>query len=119
MISQELYNIVVAVAGFFGGFLMYALWGLIKQLQTDDRALTLSIGNLEKIVIGDYVKRVEMDKMVHDMRTHFEQAMASQTTQFEKTMERFMQQDLQSHNMILNSLAKLEQKIDGQERLNG
>lgn len=107
---QELYNVAVGLAGTLGAFLLYALWNAVKDLQEDDKKLVHSIANLEKIVVGDYIKRAEMERAIRDVTASFEKQLESQSKHLEVTFERFMKQDMDSHDMILMKLERMEKE---------
>ena len=61
--SQEIFNIVLAVAGMFGGWYMKAIWESLKELKAADDKLTDQISGLKVMVAGDYVRRESFDKL--------------------------------------------------------
>ena len=109
--AQDLYNIVLGVAGALGGFLLYAVWNAVKDLQEDDKKLQQNLSNLKEIVVGDYIKRAEMERVIKDMHLQFDKASESQSRHLEATLERFMKVDADSHEMIMTKLERLEQFI--------
>lgn len=61
--DQQLFNIVMGVAGALGGWWMKAMWEGLKDLQRTDHALTQQVNNLQVLVAGQYMRREEFDKL--------------------------------------------------------
>jgi len=57
--TQELFNIVVGVAGALGGWWLKVMWETLKDLQTADKELMDKVSKIEILVAGAYVKREE------------------------------------------------------------
>ena len=60
--TQELFNIVVGVAGALGGWWLKVMWETLKDLQTTDKELMDKVSKIEVLVAGAYVKRDEFDR---------------------------------------------------------
>lgn len=63
--DQQLFNIVIGVAGALGGWWMKAMWEGLKDLQKTDHELTQQVNNLQILVAGQYMRREEFDKVSH------------------------------------------------------
>lgn len=63
MIDQNIYNIVLGVAGALGGWWMKAMWDALKDLKTADDKLSSTISDLKVLVAGQYVSRESFDKL--------------------------------------------------------
>lgn len=61
--DQQLFNIVIGVAGALGGWWMKAMWEGLKDLQRTDHELTQQVNNLQVLVAGQYMRREEFDKV--------------------------------------------------------
>lgn len=61
--DQQLFNIVIGVAGALGGWWMKAMWEGLKELQKTDHELTQQVNNLQVLVAGQYMRREEFDKL--------------------------------------------------------
>ena len=61
-IDQQLFNIVLAVAGALGGWWMKAMWESVKKLEVTDQALTKEVGELKILVADEYMKRDEFER---------------------------------------------------------
>lgn len=61
--DQQLFNIVIGVAGALGGWWMKAMWEGLKDLQRTDHELTQQVNNLQVLVAGQYIRREEFDKL--------------------------------------------------------
>ena len=64
MADQQFFNIVVAVCGALGGFILKAVWDGLKDLRVSDSELARRIASIEVLVAGEYVKRDNFDQMV-------------------------------------------------------
>ena len=60
--TQEIFNIVVGVAGALGGWWLKVMWETLKDLQVADRDLMDKVSRIEVLVAGAYVKRDEFDR---------------------------------------------------------
>ena len=60
--DQNVFNIVIGVAGALGGWWMKAMWEGLKDLQRTDQDLTQQVNNLQILVAGRYMRREEFDK---------------------------------------------------------
>ena len=60
--TQELFNIVIGVAGALGGWWLKVMWETLKDLQTADKELMDKVSKIEVLVAGAYVKRDEFDR---------------------------------------------------------
>jgi hypothetical protein len=65
--TQEIYNIVLAVAGVFGGWYMKAIWESLKELRATDDGLTKEISSLKVMVAGDYIRREAFERLSEAM----------------------------------------------------
>jgi len=63
--TQELFNIVVGVAGALGGWWLKVMWETLKDLQTADKELMDKVSKIEVLVAGAYVKREEFDRALN------------------------------------------------------
>ena len=63
--TQELFNIVVGVAGALGGWWLKVMWETLKDLQTADKELMDKVSKIEVLVAGAYVKRDEFDRALN------------------------------------------------------
>lgn len=60
--DQQLFNIVLAIAGALGGWWMKAMWESVKKLEATDQNLTKEVGELKILVAGEYMKRDEFER---------------------------------------------------------
>lgn len=63
--TQELFNIVVGVAGALGCWWLKVMWETLKDLQTADKELMDKVSKIEVLVAGAYVKRDEFDRALN------------------------------------------------------
>ena len=64
MLDQQLFNIVIAVAGALGGWWMKAMWESMKELEKADKMLTSEVSDLKVLVAGQYVKQDAFDRTI-------------------------------------------------------
>jgi len=62
--SQEIYNIVLGLAGTLGGWWLKVMWDSLKELQAADKDLVEKVSRIEVLVAGNYVRREEFDRVV-------------------------------------------------------
>lgn len=60
---QTLFNLLVGLVAFFGGWVLNSLRDSIKALHTSDENLTTKVQAVELLVAGSYVKRDDLDKL--------------------------------------------------------
>lgn len=61
---QQLFNLVVGLAGAAGGWWLNTVWRSVNELQHQDRELAAQLGAMKVVVAGDYVKRDDLEKLV-------------------------------------------------------
>ena len=54
-----MFNIVLGIAAFLGGFMLHAIWDKQQKLEETDIKLAEKVAAIETLVAGDYVKREE------------------------------------------------------------
>lgn len=59
---QILLNIALTLIAFLGGWILNSLKDAIKSLQQTDAELTIKLQHIEVLVVGNYVKRDELEK---------------------------------------------------------
>lgn len=57
---QIMFNIIVCIAGFFGGWILNAIWKAVNDLQSTDTRLSEKISSIEVHLAGQYMTREEM-----------------------------------------------------------
>lgn len=62
--GQEIFNIVVGVAGFLGGWWLKVMWETLKDLQKADKELVDKVSRIEVLVAGDYVRKEDFDRVI-------------------------------------------------------
>jgi len=60
--DQELFNLLVGVAGAGAGWWMKSIWDAVKDLQKADIHITNEVTSLKVLVVGEYVKQDTFDK---------------------------------------------------------
>lgn len=61
---QILFNIVLGIAAFLGGFLLHAIWEKQQKLEETDIKLAEKVSSIETLVAGNYVTREEFSKHI-------------------------------------------------------
>lgn len=64
MLSQELFNVVVGVAGALGGWWLKVMWETLKELQSADKELVDKVSRIEVLVAGNYVRKEDFDRTI-------------------------------------------------------
>jgi len=64
-VTQELFNIVVGVAGALGGWWLKVMWESLKDLRDQDGKLAEKVSRIEVLVAGTYVSREEFDRAIN------------------------------------------------------
>lgn len=60
--NQQLFNMVIGIAGALGGWWMKAMWEGLKDLQKADQNLTREVTQLQTLVAGQYMRREEFER---------------------------------------------------------
>ncbi len=63
MIDQNLFNVIVGLAGALGGWWMKAMWDAIKDLKGADEKLATKVEDLRVLIAGQYVSRESFDQL--------------------------------------------------------
>lgn len=67
MTAQTLINVLFAIAGAMGGWILNNLKASIEALQKADTELTDKVQRIEVLVAGTYVKRDDLDRVTTAM----------------------------------------------------
>lgn len=60
---QLAFNLAVGIVAFLGGYVLNSISKRIESLQSADTALTEKVHKIETLVVGEYVKHSELDKL--------------------------------------------------------
>jgi hypothetical protein len=60
---QILFNIIVGIAAFFGGWILNTIWKSIQDLQQTDHKIAEEVADMRVLVAGQYMTRSEMNEM--------------------------------------------------------
>jgi uncharacterized iron-regulated protein len=60
---QLAFNIAAALAGMLGGWVLKAISANLKELQIADKDLVAKVQQIEVLVVGEYVKQKDLDKL--------------------------------------------------------
>lgn len=63
MVSQELYNIAIAIAGALGGWWMKAMWDALRELKNADENMARQVTDLRVMVAGQYVSQESFSRL--------------------------------------------------------
>ena len=58
--DQIVFNIIFGVAGALCMFVLMAVWNKLAKLEQTDKELTDSVNKLNILIVGDYVKRIDL-----------------------------------------------------------
>jgi hypothetical protein len=61
---QVIFNVLVMIAGFFGGWILNAIWKAVNDLQVTDSKMSDKISGIEVHLAGQYMRRDEVERMV-------------------------------------------------------
>lgn len=61
MVDQTLFNVILGCAAALGGWWMRTMWEAIQHLQSADDKITDKLGEVEILVIGEYVRKADME----------------------------------------------------------
>lgn len=64
MDTQVAINILIGIVGILGGWWMKVMWQSLRDLQQADATLTTKVAEIEVLVVGTYVKRDELERML-------------------------------------------------------
>jgi ABC-type transporter Mla subunit MlaD len=65
--SQIIFNAVLSITGFLGGWVLNNMSKAITNLETQDKALVEKVQNIEVLVAGAYVKKTDLEKLADDI----------------------------------------------------
>lgn len=54
--AQTLFNVLISLSAFLGGWVLNSLTASIRQLQKDEKELAEKLQSIEVLIAGDYVK---------------------------------------------------------------
>ena len=60
---QLAFNLTTGIIAFLGGYVLNSISKRIESLQAADTALTEKVHKIETLVIGEYVKHSELDRL--------------------------------------------------------
>jgi hypothetical protein len=58
---QVLFDIAIGIIGVMGGWTLNTVWGAVRDLQKADKELAEKVGEIEVLVAGRYMTRVEFN----------------------------------------------------------
>lgn len=64
MSELSIFNVILGLFMLLAGFLLNTLWNAVKDLQAADKALAEKVSQIDVLVAGDYVKRVDMERVI-------------------------------------------------------
>lgn len=67
--DQTFINWMLGGFGALVGFLLNSVWQAVKDLQTADKTLATKVAEIEVLVAGDYVRRIDFDKTLERLFT--------------------------------------------------
>lgn len=73
--AQTLFNIVLGVAAFLGGWVLNNIWTSVRDLQTADAQLARQVASIEVLVAGQYVRRDEFMALRMELLASFDKVL--------------------------------------------
>ena len=67
MPTQDIINAAIGVAGVLGGWWLKTIWEALRELQKADSALAEKVSAIEILVVGQYIRRDEFERMATAM----------------------------------------------------
>lgn len=64
---QLIFNILVGICGFFGGWMLKLIWDAIKDLKQKENTVSEQINNIQVKIAEEYVKKDYFEKKVDAM----------------------------------------------------
>ena len=64
MLDQELLNWLMFAFGATISAIIATIWGAVKDLQKEDKLITEKLSAVQMLVVGDYVKKPDFDKVI-------------------------------------------------------
>jgi hypothetical protein len=61
---QTAFDAVIALIGFMGGWILNSLKDSIDSLRVSENSLRKEIQEMQVLIVGDYVKRSDMERIV-------------------------------------------------------
>lgn len=78
-------NILFAALGGLGGWILNSVKESVKDLQTSDKALAEKVQNIEVLVVGQYVKHDDLERMSNAIFAKLDKIYDKLETKMDKT----------------------------------
>lgn len=62
--EQTFMNILLSAVSGLLGFIVRSLWGAVRELQAQDSELVKRLGEIEVVVAGEYVRKIDFDRRI-------------------------------------------------------
>lgn len=85
MTTQMLINILFATLGGLGGWILNSVKESVKDLQTSDKDLADKVQNIEVLVVGQYVKHDDLERMSNAIFAKLDKIYDKLDTKVDKT----------------------------------
>lgn len=85
MTTQMIINILFAALGGLGGWILNSVKESVKDLQTSDKALAEKVQNIEVLVVGQYVKHDDLERMSNAIFAKLDKIYDKLETKMDKT----------------------------------
>lgn len=85
MTTQMIINILFATLGGLGGWILNSVKESVKDLQTSDKALADKVQNIEVLVVGQYVKHDDLERMSNAIFTKLDKIYDKLDTKVDKS----------------------------------
>lgn len=81
--DQQLFNIVLSIAAFFGGWWMKVLRESLRDLQIMDKELMDKVAAIELLVAGQYVKNDKFEKFAEKVLQKLDRLVEKRTKEIQ------------------------------------
>ncbi len=64
MLDQTLLNWLVFTLGAIMSAILHTIWGSVKDLRAEDKAISQKLAAIQILVAGDYIRKQEFDRVI-------------------------------------------------------
>jgi hypothetical protein len=64
MLDQTLLNWLIFTLGAIMSAILHTIWGAVKDLRAEDKAISQKLAAIQILVAGDYIRKQEFDRVI-------------------------------------------------------
>jgi|TARA_R110000822_G_scaffold127834_1_gene263384 hypothetical protein len=64
MLDQTLLNWLIFTLGAIMSAILHTIWGAVKDLRAEDKAISQKLASIQILVAGDYIRKQEFDRVI-------------------------------------------------------